>query len=90
MMAESDDQAVMAGQDLRWVAVVARDRAADARFVYSVATTGVFCRPSCPSRLAKREHVRFHPTCAEAEQAGFRPCRRCRPTGPLSDREGGP
>jgi AraC family transcriptional regulator of adaptative response/methylated-DNA-[protein]-cysteine methyltransferase len=65
--------------DTRWEAVVRRDRAADGAFYYSVRTTGVYCRPSCAARLARREHVRFHATCEEAEQAGFRPCKRCRP-----------
>lgn len=69
-------------QDARWVSVVARDPKADATFVYSVKTTGVYCRPSCAARLAKPEHVRFHATCEEAEQAGFRPCRRCKPDQP--------
>lgn len=63
-----------------WDAVLRRDKAADDRFVYAVATTGVFCRPSCPSRTAKRQNVTFHPTAEAAEAAGFRPCRRCRPT----------
>src|SRR5882672_7736915 len=63
----------------RWEAVVRRDRTADGAFYYAVQTTGVYCRPSCAARLARREHVRFYATCAEAEQAGFRPCKRCRP-----------
>lgn len=63
----------------KWAAVVRRDAAADDLFYYSVRTTGVFCRPSCASRLARRENVAFHRTCADAEKAGFRPCRRCRP-----------
>jgi AraC family transcriptional regulator, regulatory protein of adaptative response / methylated-DNA-[protein]-cysteine methyltransferase len=66
----------------RWAAVVRRDRAADGVFYYSVRTTGVYCRPSCAARLARRAHVRFHATCAEAEQAGCRPCKRCQPTEP--------
>lgn len=66
----------------RWAAVVKRDPAADGQFYYSVATTGVFCRPTCPSRLAKRENVRFHNTCADAERAGFRACKRCKPHQP--------
>ena len=66
----------------RWAAVVKRDPTADEQFYYSVATTGVFCRPSCPSRLARRENVRFHDTCADAERAGFRPCKRCKPGMP--------
>jgi len=68
--------------DERWQAVVRRDRRADELFVYSVKTTGVYCRPSCAARLAKRENVRFHATTAEAVRAGFRACRRCRPNEP--------
>jgi AraC family transcriptional regulator of adaptative response/methylated-DNA-[protein]-cysteine methyltransferase len=68
-----------ASDDARWAAVVARDRRADGIFYYSVRTTGVYCRPSCAARRARRENVRFHATPQEAEGAGFRPCRRCRP-----------
>lgn len=64
----------------RWAAVLRRDREADSCFYYSVRTTGVYCRPSCPSRMALRKNVAFHATCAEAEKAGFRPCKRCRPS----------
>jgi AraC family transcriptional regulator of adaptative response/methylated-DNA-[protein]-cysteine methyltransferase len=71
-----------AGNNQRWQAVVARDRAADGTFYYAVRTTGVYCRPSCASRGARRENVSFHATCAEAERAGFRPCKRCKPTQP--------
>src|SRR5687768_5091585 len=71
--------AVFSDDDARWEAVVRRDRAADGVFYYAVRTTGVYCRPSCAARLARREHVDFHATCAEAEQAGFRPCKRCEP-----------
>jgi AraC family transcriptional regulator of adaptative response/methylated-DNA-[protein]-cysteine methyltransferase len=74
--------------DERWAAIVRRDPAADGRFYYSVSTTGVYCRPTCAARLARREHVRFHLTCAEAEGAGFRPCKRCRPNeAPLAERQ---
>jgi AraC family transcriptional regulator of adaptative response/methylated-DNA-[protein]-cysteine methyltransferase len=66
----------------RWLALQRRDAKAEGQFVYSVATTGVYCRPTCPSRLALRENVAFHDTCADAERAGFRPCQRCRPSGP--------
>jgi AraC family transcriptional regulator of adaptative response/methylated-DNA-[protein]-cysteine methyltransferase len=59
--------------------VVARNPQADGTFYYSVKTTGVYCRPSCAARLPRPEHVRFHATCTEAEQAGFRPCKRCKP-----------
>ena len=65
--------------DPRWAAVRARDLAADGKFFYSVKTTGVYCRPSCASRLARPENVRFHATCADAETAGFRACKRCQP-----------
>lgn len=65
--------------DPRWAAVVARDGKADGSFFYSVSTTGVYCRPSCGARLARPRHVRFHASCVEAERAGFRPCKRCRP-----------
>jgi len=66
----------------RWRAVRRRDPAADGHFFYSVATTGVYCRPSCASRPARRGNVAFHRTAAEAARAGFRPCRRCRPDLP--------
>ncbi|MES2718316.1 MAG: bifunctional DNA-binding transcriptional regulator/O6-methylguanine-DNA methyltransferase Ada [Pseudomonadota bacterium] len=68
--------------DPRWAALQARDAQADGRFVYSVRTTGVYCRPSCGARPARPENVAFHDTPAAAEQAGFRPCRRCRPNEP--------
>ena len=73
---------LFSNDEARWEAVVRRDRAADGAFYYAVHTTGVYCRPSCAARLARREHVRFYTTCAEAEQAGFRACRRCRPHEP--------
>lgn len=73
--------------DPRWAAVIARDSSADGTFYYSVKSTGVYCRPSCAARLARPENVRFHASCADAEQAGFRPCKRCRPHEPaLGDR----
>jgi len=68
--------------DWRWKAVAARDRQADGKFFYSVKTTGVYCRPSCASRLAKRQNVVFHQTQADAVAAGFRPCLRCKPGEP--------
>lgn len=63
----------------RWQAVVERDPDFDGNFVYAVRTTGVYCRPSCAARRARRENVAFHDSPAEAERAGFRPCQRCRP-----------
>lgn len=67
---------------LRWAAVQDRDPAADGHFVFSVKTTGVYCRPSCAARPARRENVAFHANPAAAERAGFRPCKRCRPDQP--------
>jgi AraC family transcriptional regulator of adaptative response/methylated-DNA-[protein]-cysteine methyltransferase len=66
--------------EARWAAVVGRDAQADGQFYYAVRTTGVFCRPSCGARPARRENVSFFATTAEAEAAGFRACKRCRPT----------
>jgi AraC family transcriptional regulator of adaptative response/methylated-DNA-[protein]-cysteine methyltransferase len=76
------DTGVAAFGDARWGAVVARDPQADGQFFYSVRTTGVYCRPSCASRLARRENVGFHLTMADAEAAGFRACKRCKPDEP--------
>jgi AraC family transcriptional regulator, regulatory protein of adaptative response / methylated-DNA-[protein]-cysteine methyltransferase len=67
-------------QDPRWIAIINRDKTADGQFVYAVKTTGVYCRPSCPSRQAKVEHIEFFADNTAAEQAGYRPCKRCRPT----------
>ena len=66
----------------RWAAVLRRDRRADGAFYYSVKTTGIFCRPSCAARQARRENVRFHATLEDARRAGFRACKRCRPDQP--------
>jgi AraC family transcriptional regulator of adaptative response/methylated-DNA-[protein]-cysteine methyltransferase len=74
-------------KDPRWRAVVARDRSADGRFFYSVASTGVYCRPSCAARTPRPENVEFHASAARAESAGFRPCKRCRPGQPSLDDE---
>ena len=63
----------------RWTAVLGRDAAADGRFVYAVASTGIYCRPSCPSRRPRRGQVSFYAGPSEAEAAGFRACRRCAP-----------
>lgn len=68
---ENDDQ--------RWQSVLDRDPAADGRFVYAVKTTGVYCRPSCPSRRGKRENVAFFARGDEALEAGYRACQRCHP-----------
>ncbi len=65
--------------EAKWDAVKRRDSSADGKFTYSVRTTGVYCKPSCAARPALRENVRFHASCAAAERAGFRACKRCRP-----------
>ena len=62
-----------------WNAVVARDSGHDGEFVFAVATTGVYCRPSCPARRPRRENVTFYSRPEQAEKAGFRACLRCRP-----------
>lgn len=67
--------------EARWEAVVAHDPAADGRFVYAVRSTGVYCRPSCPSRRPRRQNVEFFGGPEQAEAGGYRPCRRCRPRG---------
>jgi AraC family transcriptional regulator of adaptative response/methylated-DNA-[protein]-cysteine methyltransferase len=81
-MQEEQTARSRSSEDARWQAVIRRDRAADGTFYYSVRTTGVYCRPSCAARLPRRENVRFHESCAAAERAGFRPCKRCRPNEP--------
>lgn len=67
--------------DPRLTQVHARDAAADGSFVYAVQTTGVFCKPSCPARAARAENIAFFATAGEAAAAGYRACKRCRPTG---------
>ena len=66
----------------RWQAVRSRDRSMDGRFVYGVRSTGIFCRPSCPSRPARAENVIFHETAEAAREGGFRACLRCCPDQP--------
>ena len=73
--------------DPRWARVVARDRTADGVFWYSVATTGVYCRPACPSRTANPKNVGLHDTLDEARATGCRPCKRCNPDGLSLDAE---
>src|ERR1700722_14639351 len=80
------NRAVVAN-DPRWARIVARDRTADGHLGYSVLTTGVYCRPSCPSRSANPENVQLHDTVEEARATGFRPCKRCRPDGLSVDAE---
>ncbi|MBS1237048.1 MAG: 6-O-methylguanine methyltransferase [Deltaproteobacteria bacterium] len=80
-MGTTDTKAFLSDDD-HWQALVKRDPRACDEFVYGVLTTGVYCRPACASRLPNRENVRFFETSMEAEQAGFRPCKRCRPEKP--------
>src|SRR6201982_3804804 len=68
--------------DPRWARIVARDKTADGHLWYSVYTTGVYCRPSCPSRTANPKNVQLHDTLESAKATGFRPCKRCNPDGP--------
>jgi AraC family transcriptional regulator, regulatory protein of adaptative response / methylated-DNA-[protein]-cysteine methyltransferase len=75
-------------RDPRWAAVVNRDPEADGTFFYSVKTTGVYCRPSCAARTARSGNVEFHLSTADAERAGYRPCKRCNPDKPpLAERQ---
>lgn len=78
----TETRAAATASDPRWASVVSHDARADGRFFYSVRTTGVYCRPSCPARAPRPENVAFHASTAEAEQAGFRPCKRCKPDQP--------
>ena len=67
--------------DDAWAAVLRRDRSADGGFVYAVASTGVYCRPSCPSRRPRRENAAFFETPGDAERGGYRACLKCDPRG---------
>ena len=75
----SDDEVMKLSDETRWQAVVDRDASLDGTFVFAVSSTGIFCRPSCPAKRARRENVRFFDHAAAAEQAGYRACLRCRP-----------
>ena len=66
-------------EEIMWNAVVGCDEAYDGKFFYGVQTVGVYCKPSCKSRTPLRKNVRFFETGREAEEAGFRPCKRCNP-----------
>jgi AraC family transcriptional regulator of adaptative response/methylated-DNA-[protein]-cysteine methyltransferase len=81
LTADKAARAAATEQDPRWADVLAHNPEADGRFFYSVATTGVYCRPSCSARLPRPENVAFHTSLEAAEAAGFRPCLRCRPNG---------
>ena len=77
--AKNNPLGTMTENDPRWASIVARDPHPALKFYYSVKTTSVYCRPSCAARLPKPENVQFHATREDAEKAGFRPCKRCRP-----------
>src|SRR5437016_2729205 len=79
MVTRKEISAAATVSDPRWAAVLARNPKADGEFVYSVKSTGVYCRPSCAARTARPENVAFHATPGDAERAGFRPCKRCKP-----------
>src|ERR1700684_4195996 len=68
-------------EDPRWARILIRDKTADGHLWYSVATTGVYCRPSCASRTANPKNVQLHDTLEAARATGFRPCKRCKPDG---------
>src|SRR5215510_11983177 len=72
-------QAATLSADETWEAIQRRDRRLDGQVFYGVRSTGIYCRPSCPSRRPRREQVKFFSAPESAEQAGFRPCRRCQP-----------
>jgi AraC family transcriptional regulator of adaptative response/methylated-DNA-[protein]-cysteine methyltransferase len=74
-------------EDPRWSRIVAREKTADGHLWYSVSTTGIYCRPSCPSRIASPKNVQLHDTLASAKATGFRPCKRCNPDGPSIETE---
>ena len=74
---EADD--MVGSNNNPWQAVLARDPNHDGKFVFAVSSTGIYCRPSCPSRRPRRENVTFFPTPEAAEKAGYRACLRCRP-----------
>lgn len=82
-----DPAAAVDGDADRWAAVQRRDPDWDGRFVFAVRTTGIYCRPSCPSRAALRANVSFFAAPAQAAAAGFRPCKRCRPDGPAPQQQ---
>src|SRR6476620_8489352 len=73
--------------DSAWAAFERRDRSWDGRIIGAVSTTGIYCKPSCPARRPKREHVTFYATGEEARAAGYRPCLRCKPDEVGRDRE---
>jgi len=82
-----EERARATKNDPRWMSIVNRDASGDGKFYYSVKTTGVYCRPSCAARLARPENVLYHLTSEDAEKAGFRPCKRCKPNQPAATKQ---
>src|SRR6202162_1288792 len=80
-------EAAPRNQAVAWEPVLHRDPSADDRFLYGVTTTGIYCRPSCPSRRPKRDNVAFFSSVEAAERAGFRACRRCSPNREPASRD---
>jgi AraC family transcriptional regulator of adaptative response/methylated-DNA-[protein]-cysteine methyltransferase len=74
-------QTLSVEDDPRWARILSRDKTADGLLWYSVSTTGIYCRPSCPSRAANPKNVALHDTLDSARTTGFRPCKRCNPAG---------
>src|ERR1700722_12823246 len=87
LTAPSKSMASPVADDPRWARIVARDKRAEGHLWYSVSTTGVYCRPSCPSRTANPKNVQLHDSLESARATGFRPCRRCNPEGLSADAE---
>jgi AraC family transcriptional regulator of adaptative response/methylated-DNA-[protein]-cysteine methyltransferase len=88
MFKRTEMLAAATASDPRWTAIVTRDPEADGTFFYSVKTTGVYCRPTCAARTARPANVEFHLSTADAERAGYRPCKRCNPDQPsLAERQ---
>lgn len=77
----SKSAAPAVADDPRWARIIGRDKTADGQFWYSVSTTGIYCRPSCPSRTANPKNVKLHDTLESARATGFRSCKRCNPEG---------
>src|SRR6267378_364465 len=79
MKAKNPTEEAPVNEAIAWESVLHRDSSADDRLRYGVTTTGIYCRPSCPSRRPKRDNVAFFSSAEAAERAGFRACQRCRP-----------
>lgn len=86
-MIENLEIAIPCDDEARWRIALAKDRRFDGAFVMGVHSTGIYCRPSCPARPPKRENVRFYASGSEAEAAGLRACKRCRPDDVTRDEE---